>query len=319
MIPIERDFIINTTVRRENIQGNMFNGETAAHQFLITAITDAQTRTETSFSGTATAYFIRSDEQTLTVSASVINGKIYATLNRDCYNLTGHFTFSIFNQDEGVTICVYSCEGWMYRTRRDPIIDSGEVVPNIDDVTAEYQRMQAATDAATAAAAVGNGAFRALAPYNAYDLIPTLTKTSTTTTDITWTWDAYGNCHVSGTAASLRVNNLWLNDAALPYGLEPGQTFTCAMTSTAATSGVWCGLQWYISSWGSPIYIRTTASKITVPDGAVGMRLRLGVNAGVTVDETVSPRLVYGMTNDELAALIDTATVDETKEYLGLE
>lgn len=308
MITLERDFIMNTTARQEDIQGNMFNGETAAHQFVITAITDAQTRTETSFSGTATAYFIRSDDQTLTVSASVINGKIYATLNRDCYNLTGRFTFSIFNQNEGVTTCVYSCVGWMYRTRRDPIIDSGEVVPNIDDVTAEYQRMQAATDAATAAASAGNGAFRAFAPYNAYDVLATLAKTNATFDDgVAFTWDAEGNCHVSGTAASAHVNNLWSNQAALPLGLEPGKSYnvTCAATGTFTTSQPWFSFRWYINgAWSALVYAANNGTtKISVPSEAVGAQIRFGISEGNTVDVVLSPKMIYGVSNDELQAL----------------
>jgi len=315
--PIARTVNLDETLRKDTLYGELYGGEQDSHEFIISATRGG---TDYDFDGTATARYIRADGQTLMLSGMVAGGKCVVDLPRACYAVPGRFTLTIFNTtDAGVKGAVYTCTGNVARTTTGEELDPGSAVPDIDDIQAEYQRMQAATDAATAAAAVGNGAFRALAPYNAYDVAATLTKTSTTTTDITWAWDADGNCHVSGTAASLRVNNLWLNDAALPYGLEPGQTFTCIMTSTAATSGVWCGLQWYISSWGSPIYIRTTASKITVPDGAVGMRLRLGVNAGVTVDETVSPRLVYGMTNDELAALIDTATVDETKEYLGLE
>lgn len=307
MITLERDFIVNTTVRVENIQGNAFNGETAAHQFVITAITDAQTRTETSFSGTATAYFIRSDDQTLTVSASVINGKIYATLNRDCYNQTGRFTFSIFNQNEGVTTCVYSCKGWMYRTRRDPIIDSGEVVPNIDDVTAEYQRMQTATDAATAAAAAGNGALRALAPYNAYDMIAPMTKTSATVTDVTFTWDEDGNCHVSGTAASTRVNNIYRDQTKLPYGMVPGGTYKAIFDETQITPSniVWFDIRFYINGgFNDQRYCPANGSVIfTVPADATGALLRLGVSqTGVAVDTVVTPKIISGKTQAELEA-----------------
>jgi len=310
---IPKSVNLDETLRKDTLYGELYGGEQDSHEFIISATRGGA---DYAFDGTATARYIRADGKTLMLSGTVAGGKCIIELPQACYAEPGRFTLTIFNTtDAGVKGAVYTCTGNVAPTTTGEELDPGSAVPDIDDIQAEYQRMQAATDAATAAASVGNGAFRALAPYNAYDLVPTLTKTSTTTTDITWAWDADGNCHVSGTAASLRVNNLWSNSAALPYGLEPGQTFTCTKTSTAATSGVWCGLQWYTSSWGTTIYIRDTASEITVPDGAVGMRLRLGVNAGGTVDETVTVTMRYGKPEAELAEELNERI--DTEAYLA--
>ena len=148
MIPIERKYILNTAPKIDILKDYTFTNESGAHQFTITAMEDGA---DASFSGTATAYFIRSDGTTCTVTAEIIGGKIYATLNADCYNVPGQFRFSIFNVNNGITCCVYSAKGEVYRTITTPVIDSGEVVPSLDDITAVYDQLVELRDEASTA------------------------------------------------------------------------------------------------------------------------------------------------------------------------
>lgn len=306
VIIIQRAVNLDETLRKDSLFGTLYGGEIDSHEFIISATRGGA---DYAFDGTATARFIRADGETLMLSGMVAGGKCIVELPQACYAVPGRFTLTIFNTtDAGVKGAVYSCTGNVAQTTTGEELDPGSAVPDIDDIQAEYQRMQTATDAATAAAAVGNGAFRALAPYNAYDVLAAVTKTNATFDDgVAFTWDAEGNCHISGTATSARVNNMWSNQAALPVGLEPGKSYTATCPSTANPTRVYVSAQFYVGgAWGSWLYFTVNGTTtITVPPTATGARIRLAISAGATVDETLTPKLTYGVSNAALDAKID--------------
>ena len=139
MITFNRRF--NGAFVPENLWGVTFNGEDGAHQFIITGVP----------TGTVTAYMMRADGTTCTVDGTNDGGTATITLNADCYNVPGRFTLSIFVGDTGERVCVYVCVGTVYRTRTATIIDSGDVVPSLDDVIDMYDDVRVATAAAEAA------------------------------------------------------------------------------------------------------------------------------------------------------------------------
>lgn len=140
MITFNRQF--NGAFVPENLWGVTFNGEDGAHQFVITGVP----------TGPVMAYMMRADGTTCTVDGTNDGGTATVTLNQDCYNVPGRFTLSIFVGDTGARVCVYACVGTVYRTRTETIIDSGDVVPSLDDVIAMYDDVRAATAAAEAVA-----------------------------------------------------------------------------------------------------------------------------------------------------------------------
>lgn len=311
VIIIQRAVNLDETLRKDSLFGTLYGGEIDSHEFIISATRGGA---DYAFDGTATARFIRADGETLMLSGMVAGGKCIVELPQACYAVPGRFTLTIFNTtDAGVKGAVYSCTGNVAQTTTGEELDPGSAVPDIDDIQAEYRRMQAATDAATAAAAAGNGAFRALAPYNAYDVLAAVTKTNATFTDgVSFTWDAEGNCHVSGTATSAHVNNLWSNAAAFPSGVEPGKSYrvTCAATGTFVSNNPWLGFQWYENgAWSDAQHTKYAILNgeitIEVPAGATGARIRFGVSAGVTLDAVLTPKMIYGISNDALDTKID--------------
>lgn len=144
MIVFTRVYNSTQPVRVEQMHGNTFNGEDGAHQFVITGVP----------TGTVTAYMMRADGTTCTVDGTNADDTATVTLNQDCYNVPGRFTFSIFVGDIGARVCVYTCVGTVYRTRTETIIDSGDVVPSLDDIIDMYDDVRAATAEAKAVSGV---------------------------------------------------------------------------------------------------------------------------------------------------------------------
>lgn len=252
-----------------------------------------------------TGDFILHDGTTVTVLGSAVGNVAQVVFAQECYAVKGTMK-GMLRIAQGETLLTASemyfhVQGGV----TDVIIDPSDIVPNIDQVVAEYANMQAAEAAAREAAAAGNGALRALGPYNAFDALAALPKTNATFTDgVAFTWDAEGNCHVSGTAASTRVNNLWSNQAALPVGLEPGKSYTvtCTATGTFTDNNPWLGYYWYVDgAWSSARYlpINGTAT-IAVPADAVGLRLRFGVSAGAPVDVTLTAKWLCGTPHQKM-------------------
>lgn len=303
VIIIQRAVNLDAALYTEPLHGTLYGGEQDSHEFIISATREGAAH---AFDGTTTARFIRADGETLMLSGMVAGGKCIVELPQACYAVPGRFTLTIFNTtDAGAKGAVYSCTGNVAQTTTGEELDPGSAVPDIDDIQAEYQRMQAATDAATAAAAAGNGALRALGPYNAFDALAALPKTNATFTDgVAFTWDAEGNCHVSGTATSARVNNLWSNTSAFPLGIEPGKSYsvTCTATGTFASNNPWFWIQWYIDgAWTAAIYSSINGtSTISVPANAVGARIRFGVSAGMALDVVLTPQWLCGTPHQKM-------------------
>ena len=255
-----------------------------------------------------TGDFILNDDRTVTVLGTAAGNVASVVFAQECYAVSGPMT-AILRVARGESLTTISKLRFIVQGGNSVVvIDSGKVVPNIDQVIAEYQNMQAAEASAIAAAAQGNGAARALFPYNAYDALAGLARTDASFSDgVSFTWDAEGSCHVSGTATSARVNNMWSNQSALPPGMEAGKTYTATCPSTANPTSVYVSAQFYVGgAWGSWNYFTVNGTTtITVPGTATGARIRLAISAGTTVDETLTPKLTFGLSHDELNARID--------------
>lgn len=276
---IERPYYIDKGANVENFMSGTFHGESGAHKFIISAFDSKETKVSVPFTGTATAYFLRSDGSTLTVNASVGDGKITAILNHDCYNVPGRFTFTIFNQANDIDTCIYACVGNVYRTRLGPLIDSGEVVPSLDDIIAQYKAMRAATDAANNAAALASSTAVAFGPYNAFDILAGCQKVTRTVNGITFSWTG-NKIIVDGTFPSVGTNqsastNVFNSENSFPFGMKPGMTIRLA----ADIAPAWLYIAFYQNGeWSQNTYTSVVTRTVQVPSDAAGVRFGIGVS-----------------------------------------
>lgn len=106
---------------------------------------------------------------------------------------------------------------------------------------------------------------------------------------IQYTCDSHGNLHMEGTSTAGSFFDFYASEDNMPSGIKAGGTYAYKFESTNTN----ITLRIYVYDNGSLIllgYFRGDGT-IEIPDSANGLILRVGVPSGVTVNETVSPKL----------------------------
>lgn len=142
-----------------------------------------------------------------------------------------------------------------------------------------------------------------LKDYNCADILSKyVPKASTTSFDVTYTWDGDA-CYVSGTSTGISQHNIIADPVGLG-GLEEGKTYHVKYSGTDVMLVVY----FYDSTnYGGTQtrYIYYDDAVFTVPVGSKSTIVRLRVNSGKTVDEHVEPHLLTAESNEELGERID--------------
>ena len=132
-----------------NLTGTAFMEEAGAHTFHIEG---ANASGAVAFTGDVSALFLCASDAFLRLDGSIVNGAAEVTLDSRCYDVPGRFSIAIYVSDGTVVTCVYAAVGNVYRTSSDAMIDTGEGVPNLNQLMAAYRLCVSATqDAQTAA------------------------------------------------------------------------------------------------------------------------------------------------------------------------
>ena len=136
---------------------------------------------------------------------------------------------------------------------------------------------------------------------NAYDFIQSVARNDTTHNGITYTWNGT-SCILTGTASGLSFCNIFASTTSIPYGMEAGKDYYVDFSSTNAR------LQIYQMSSGGSIVATlfdnagpTVGKWISIPNNISGLVIRLAVQAGKTVNETVAPKILSQYSNDILS------------------
>ena len=156
-IEIRRIANLDGLQKPDSLTGVVFGGESKAHKFIISAIRGGQA---VELTGNVSARFIRANDTTILLSegyAELVNGEAVVTLHQDCYNVPGRFQLSIFATDGEDAICVYSGVGVVQRSTSGEMIDSGDVVPTLEQL---LEQIDECRDAAADARAAASSAVR---------------------------------------------------------------------------------------------------------------------------------------------------------------
>ena len=104
-------------------------------------------------SGAVTGQVILADGQTALTEAGTIEGNLVSvTLNQSCFAVEGPIVASISVTDDGVKTTVLRAAFTVALTSSGPVIDPGQIVPDVEDIVAQYSEMQRVTAEAQAAA-----------------------------------------------------------------------------------------------------------------------------------------------------------------------
>ena len=157
MIVIRKKTVLDAPIAVEALTGVTFCAENRGHQFVVSCTRGGM---PVPLSGSVSARFVRADGTTILIAgegAQLVDGNAAITLHQDCYNVPGRFHLYIFNSTDSDTTCIYSCTGTVQRTQVGELIDSGDVVPSLDDIIAKQAELaQDVADASSAIASAQN-------------------------------------------------------------------------------------------------------------------------------------------------------------------
>lgn len=133
--------------------------------------------------------------------------------------------------------------------------------------------------------------------FNCIDILGYAKKTSGSSNAVSFTWND-NKCTVYGTATGQAINNIWANTGALPAWLVPGKKYRVKFNTTTSKFSL---KVWFYRSGSYYVGYSVTSDRvIEVPTVATGLVVRLQVDSGGVVNETVEPQILSAYTNEEL-------------------
>lgn len=148
----------------------------------------------------------------------------------------------------------------------------------------------------------------ALIDYNCLDAFAFLSPSSKTSSGVYFGWNEDGSCRVVGTATSEAYVYLFYNYNDFAPFFAPGSALRLKVNITTNTVlKIW----FYKNNTYYTGYSLSEDTDITVPSDAEGLVIRLQVNPGVSVDETVKWTALTTYTNAELYALLKQNVLDK--------
>lgn len=133
--------------------------------------------------------------------------------------------------------------------------------------------------------------------YNSIDVFSFFTKQNGQWSGVDYTWNDDGSCHVSGIATALSLNFIWNSTTSLPKWFTAGKKYWVKFSASNISLKIW----FYKNGVYSSGFSITRDRIITVPDDIEGLILRLQVESGISVNESVHPRLLNAPSSNEIA------------------
>lgn len=221
---IERTWIQGTTAEQDELQDIAFQGESAAHTFVIGCKTASGS--SVALSGTVTGTYLGCNNVTVPLEGTIVDGKASLTLDSNCYALPGKFVLSIYVKEDNERNCVYCGIGYMFRTQTSTVPIGS--LPSVSEIAAEADRAETAADNAEASAQAADASADAAAasaasiPEFAFDVL----------------LDWYVEEHSGQVLPFAKINSLTLTGTGLAEGIvfDPDTT-TYTVSQTFATQG----------------------------------------------------------------------------------
>ena len=193
---IKRLWNQNRMVTIEDLKGMTFQQEISGHTFEITGVDDAGNII--ALSGTPSGVLLRADDQEVSLTCSVSNGKVYATIPANGYAVPGKFGLTVFLTASGQTTALYAAIGSVNRTASGVVAPpaGSDVATLINQINAAIAAIPANYNACFAPAYSPSGLY-AVGQYVMYDgylyRCTTAITTGETFTPAHWTQVALAN------------------------------------------------------------------------------------------------------------------------------
>lgn len=152
---IERTVNIDGGVKHEDLRRLFAEADALAHTFKFNVVSDGTPQSLTGH--TVVGYFMANGE-TIVISGSVSGNVATLVLPAACYAHVGGFQLIVRLVSGSTKTSIFWGSGYITNSTTETVIDPGSVVPDLDDVLAMIDEVDAATAAATAAADDANAA-----------------------------------------------------------------------------------------------------------------------------------------------------------------
>lgn len=130
-------------------------GDSKAHTWRVTIMDGGK---PANLSGIVTGYFVRGDNATVKVSGTLTGNVASVTLDESCYNVEGDIVAVMRIRTSAGRITLAALIFSVRRIITDTIVDPENVIPSLDDLLAQIERMESSTQAADTATATANAA-----------------------------------------------------------------------------------------------------------------------------------------------------------------
>lgn len=130
------------------LAGLTYTGSNAGDTFGVHILRNGVPSTELA-GRTVTGYLIRPDQQTVVIAGAISGSDVTVTLPSEAYAYSGRCSLVIrVSNTDGVKIPVFAAYFNIGVTSTDETIDPGELIPSLEDLLAQIDAMEAATNAA---------------------------------------------------------------------------------------------------------------------------------------------------------------------------
>lgn len=128
----------------------LYTGDQQAHRIQVTCTRGGERVDLTG--ATVPAYFIRADSATVILTGTVEDGRAVVELPATCYAVAGRCSLVIKAVMGGATSTILALQGAVSRSQTDALVDPGDVLPSLDELLAQVQKVEEAVAKAEAIA-----------------------------------------------------------------------------------------------------------------------------------------------------------------------
>lgn len=136
-ITVQRTVNLSEPILPEAFPGPMYEGESNAHTFALSAVKAAQ---PIPLTGSVVGYFERADKTTVRVEGHTESGIAFLTLPPECYAVEGKCTLAIMLLNDSTQTVIYAAAGIVKNTIDGAVINGGNAIPTYDEIMDHLNR-----------------------------------------------------------------------------------------------------------------------------------------------------------------------------------
>ena len=268
---------IKKPVKVRYIDGNLFSQDNQGNLLGVNVLDNGQ---EASISGTVSGAVIRADGETVAITGTLSGNKCSIVLPSAAYAVPGSAVITLKLTTSGVITTLLSVVTTIYRTSTDVTVDPGTIIPSIEDLIAEIEEVAATIPQDYSAL---SHSVETIVPADSENILLALSLTSKSSQSIDFDYVANGVYWVHGTSTANALCSIFSNSSAFPTGMQAGKYYFVLWPY----SDMRFEITTYDSGGNTCTQLITSSRLVYIPANAVGVRIRINIVSGKTLDKYV--------------------------------